>query len=106
MHTTPTPLRAALTRGIAIGLLITILAVLLSGLYLWNALLPEKGPEPSPFVVPSNKEPETPRADADIQILHTVSNSDEIASIEADLESTNLDSLDKELDLIENDLDQ
>ncbi len=91
-------------KGIIIGLAITGSAVLLGMLYLWGGTRTQSVPEP--FNPPENNEPETPRADADIQILRTVSSSDEIVSIEADLESTNLDALDRELELIEQDLAQ
>ena len=91
-------------RGLIIGFLTGTLILLLIGLYFWGSRL-STAPE-SVFIAPENHEPETPRADADIQILKTVSSSDEISSIKADLDSTNLDSLDKELDLIDNDLKQ
>lgn len=40
-----------------------------------------------------NKEPESPTAYAQVDSLNTISTSDELGAIEADLESTNLDSL-------------
>ncbi len=90
-------------RGIIIGVLILALALIFCALYLWGSML---SPAPTPvFTPPTNTEPETPRADADIQILKTVSGSDEISSIATDIESTNLDSLDTELELIERDLE-
>ena len=100
------PQDASLARGITIGLLVIVLVILLCALYLWGALLTRQVEEPVNFMIPSNNEPETPRADADIQILKTVSGSDDLAAIEADLGSTNIDELDKELPLIENDLAQ
>ncbi len=95
---------ASLTRGIIIGVLVLVLALILCGFYLWGSQIARE--TPIPFTPPTNNEPETPRADADIQILKTVSDSDEISAIEADLGSTNLDELDKELPLIERDLGQ
>lgn len=95
---------ASLTRGIIIGVLVLVLALILCGFYLWGSQIAREAP--IPFTPPPNNEPETPRADADIQILKTVSDSDEISAIEADLGSTNLDELDKELPLIERDLGQ
>ncbi len=89
------------TRGLLIGILGGILLLILGGLFLWGSILFKK--PPVSFTPPPNNEPETPRADADIQILRTVSGSDEISSIRADLDSTNMDSLDKELELIEAD---
>jgi biopolymer transport protein ExbD len=95
------PDKPPFVRGIVIGLLIIVLFILLAALYIWGSMLNQ--PQEI-FVPPTNNEPETPRADADIQILGTVSSSDELTAIEADLESTNLDELQKELPLIENDL--
>lgn len=89
-------------KGIVIGLSIIGIALTIGLFYLWGGMTAHK--EVSTFTPPRNAEPETPRADADIQILRTVSGSDEISSIEADLLSTNLDALDRELELIENDL--
>lgn len=103
-HTSQVLAHTSRVRAAIIGTLVIVLVLLLCALYLWGALLSSPTPEPVPFQAPPNHEPETPRADADIQILKTVSSSDEIAAIEADLNSTNLDSLDQELDLIDRDL--
>jgi len=89
--------------GVVIGVLIVILVLILGGLYLWGAVLSEEQQsieaEQSEQTIPNN-EPETPRAEADIQALKTVSSSDELSAIKADLESTKLD-LDEELTDIE-----
>ena len=98
------PAAASLTRGVIIGLLVIVLTLLVSALYLWGSMLSKNIDIPTTFTPPSNNEPETPRADADVNILRTMSSSDEVTSIEADLESTNLETLDQELSLIENDL--
>lgn len=95
-----------LTRGVIIGVLVIAVVLLLGGLYIWGSLLSKQASEQATFLPPVNTEPETPRADADIQILKTVSNSDEMPAIEADLSSTNIDELDKETPLVENDLKQ
>lgn len=52
----------------------------------------------------TNREPESPTAYAEVQSLNTLSPSDELSAIEADLKSTNLDTLDKEMVIIENEL--
>jgi hypothetical protein len=52
----------------------------------------------------TNKEPETPTATAETTSFGAMSTSDEITAIEADLESTNLDSLDAELNQIDAEL--
>ena len=95
---------ASRTRAVIIGVLALALVLIFIALYLWGTLLTTAPAADDMFVAPPNHEPETPRADADIQILKTVSSSDEISSIDADLGSTNLESLDKELDLIDRDL--
>ena len=94
---------SSLTRGVIIGALVVVVLILLCALYLWGSML---GDEPEAFTPPQNNEPETPRADADIQILRTWSGSDDLSAIDADLNSTDLDSLDKEMPLIERDLEQ
>lgn len=52
----------------------------------------------------TNREPESPTAYAEVQTLNTLSPSDELSAIEADLKSTNLDILNKEMVIIENEL--
>jgi hypothetical protein len=84
--------------GPILGIMLLMLALILGGLYLWGAQLAKTDRimdkvdelERVPF---QNNEPETPRAAADAQILETVSPSDELTAIEADLESTSLSSL-------------
>ena len=53
-----------------------------------------------------NKEPESPTAYAQVQSLNTMSTSDELGAIEADLESTSFDSLLLETTAIEAELSQ
>ncbi len=52
----------------------------------------------------TNREPESPTAYAQVGSLNTLSTSDELGAIEADLESTNLDSLLLEINAIEAEL--
>jgi flagellar basal body-associated protein FliL len=93
-----------------IGVLVVVLMLILGGLYLWGTTLSSE-PEIIPLPVASrpspevNNEPESTNAEADVQILNTVSTSDEITAIEADLESTNLEALDAELSAIDIELD-
>ena len=98
------PHEASIARGVIIGLLVIVLVILACALYIWGSLLAKQAGEQVLFTPPTNNEPETPRADADIQILKTVRDSNDLSAIEADLGSTNLDGLDKELPLIEHDL--
>ena len=71
---------------------------------MWGSTLTTEDIAPEETVTRINKEPETPRNDADIQALKTVSSSDELYAIEADLESTNLDTLEAEVEIIESEL--
>lgn len=84
--------------GPILGGLLVLLVLIFGGLYLWGGELARNNEQAVALPKTPNNEPETPRATADAKILDTVSSSDELASIEADLESTNLDSLDNELD--------
>lgn len=79
--------------------LVVVLILMVVGLFLWNHVITQDGQEKernSPRTI-ENNEPEALRADTDTQILNTVSTSDTIDAIEADLKSTNLDNLDQEL---------
>lgn len=94
--------------GPIIAVLIVILVLVLGGLYMWQSTMLEE-----PIVLPpverptaeENNEPESNNAEADVQVLETVSTSNSIEAIEADIESTNLDTLDAELTAIESELD-
>ena len=88
-----------------IGVIIIMLTLTLGGLLLWGWQLNKQANIPVVENVIVNNEPETPRADADTQILETLSPSDELNAIEADLESTNLDSLDTDLTSIDTEID-
>lgn len=92
--------------GPVLAVMLVILALILGGLYLWGSTLvqPEVNQAEATRTIPNN-EPETPRAIADTKILETVSSSDELSAIEADLMSTNLDSLDTDLSEAERELD-
>ncbi len=83
--------------------LIIILVLIFIGMYLWGASLATvPTPEPLPEII--NNEPETPRAIADQEIFETLSPSDELEAIEADLGSTNFDSLDTDITTIDAEL--
>lgn len=85
--------------GPILGVIAIMLVLILAGLYIWGGMLTEQTVVvPEPIV---NNEPETPRAEADIQILKTLSPSDELSAIEADLFSTDSNSLDTDLNTID-----
>ena len=87
--------------GPILGVLLIILVVILGGLYLWGAALTEEETSTEVGRAIPNNEPETKRAEVDTQILQTVSSSDSLEAIKADVESTPLDSLDAELNEID-----
>ncbi len=96
------------TLPIILGVIIVMLVLILGGLYLWGSTL---GPAPMNTddgstrpTAEENNEPESNTADAQVQALETVSTSNEIDAIEADLEATNLDAIDMELGTIDAEL--
>jgi len=97
--------------GIILGVLIVLLVLILGGLYLWGSTMStDTTPQqPTPAAVrptpEENNEPESTTADAQVQALETVSTSNEIGALEADIESTNLDELDAELEAIDAELE-
>lgn len=90
--------------GPILAILVIMLVLVASGLYLWGGALSQDIPQVEERRV-INREPETPRATADVQITETLSPSDSIEAIEADISSTNFDSLDAELSTIDTELD-
>ena len=93
--------------GIILGVLIVVLMLILGGLYLWSTTLQQEVP---PIMNPSNQlptaqennEPESNNAEADVQTLETLSTSDEIDAMNADIESTNTQTLDADLIILDN----
>lgn len=83
--------------GLILGLLLLATVVGMGGLYLWGSLLTPEDLVPRPLPTRINDEPETVRAEADVQATETLSPSSEIPAIEADVESTLFDTY--ELDL-------
>lgn len=92
--------------ALILGLLIVALVLILGGLYLWYANAFQTTPVETPerVVAEMPNEPETANAEAAVQQLRTVSPADDLDSIEADLESTNFDELNAELNAIEAEL--
>ena len=92
--------------GIILSILIAVLVLLLIGLYVWGNALRDATEAPTipDFTRPTaaeNNEPESTRAEAETDNLGTLSNSDSIEAIEADLNSTDVDDLDSGLNTIE-----
>ncbi len=86
--------------GPILGVIVIVLVLIFVGLNLWGGLLSKEIETviPEPIV---NNEPETPRAVADTQILGTLSPSDDLSAIEADVSSTNFDSLETDITAID-----
>lgn len=89
--------------GPILGVMLILLVIILGGLYLWGSTLNQEVNENVARNIPNN-EPETPRANADAQILSAVSSSDSLEAIETDIESTDLSSLTSELDEMEREI--
>lgn len=89
--------------------LTAVLVLIFGGLAYWYYLVTNITiVEPTPIDRPAldtNFEPETPTATARTEAMDVVSTSDELSAIEADIESTNLDDLDMEMNAIEAELD-
>lgn len=114
LHNTPpaSSLHKAEPENIANGpiliLLVVLLVAILAGMYRWFVVLDKDVPVISTGLRPTaaeNNEPESTTAEARVEAYGVVSTSDEIPAIEADIEGTNLDSLEGELDAIEAELD-
>lgn len=99
----------SITNGPILILLVALLLAVLGGMFYWFTMLDKGGITISPTslrpTTEQNNEPESTTAEARTEAYGVVSTSDEIPAIEADVEGTNLDSLDSELDAIEAELD-
>lgn len=100
------------TESVANGPILILLAVLLlailGGMYRWFVLLDNDIPTIPASLRPTpemNNEPESTTAEARTEAMGVVSTSDEIPALEADIDSTDLDSLESELNAIEAELE-
>ena len=97
-----------IANGPILFLLVVLLLAILAGMYHWFIVLKKDVPDIPSSLRPTaaeNKEPESTTARAQTEAYGVVSTSDEVPAIEADVEGTNLDSIDSELDAIDNELD-
>src|SRR5690349_13416968 len=78
--------------GPVMGIAVLVIAVALAGGYTWYRVTHPDAPSPA-APVRINDEPETARAVADVSILQAMSPSDDIPSIQADLDATVLESI-------------
>lgn len=97
-----------IANGPVILLLVVLLIAILGGMYYWFMMLEtNEVPMEETITRPSaeeNNEPESTTAEAQADAMTVMSSSDEINAIEADLETTDLNSLDTEMQAIENEL--
>lgn len=97
-----------IANGPIILLLVVLLIVILGGMFWWYTELSKQTAAPTNFGRPSaeeNNEPESTTAEAQAETLQSVSTSDELGPIEADLAGTNLNTLDAEIIAIEAELE-
>lgn len=105
---TQRPLEKSRMAPLILVTLVVLLIGVLAGLYYWQQLLTTAPLVPSASLRPTaeqNQEPESTTARAQTDIISTLSTSDELTAIEADLGSTNLNSLDSELRAIDAELE-
>jgi flagellar basal body-associated protein FliL len=105
-----TPKSSGTAFGVVLTILFLALVLILGGLFFWyrsmqplpTVVIPEPPTRPT---AEENREPESTTASAQAEALNVVSNSNELDAIEADILSTNLDSLDSELGAIDTEID-
>ena len=100
----------SIANGPVLILLVVLLLAVLGGMYRWFVVLNKSVPSidiitSSRPTAAENKEPESPTAQAQTEAYKVVSTSDEVPAIEADVEGTNLESLDTELNAIDEEID-
>lgn len=93
--------------GIVLSVLIVLLVMILGGLYMWGAEIqkafktpdvPVETTRPTPA---QNNEPESTNAEAAVESLNAMSTSNEASAIQADLESTLIDTNETDLNAID-----
>ena len=96
-----------LANGPVLILLVVLLVVLLGSMVYWYSTLGDEEVITPTYTRPTaeeNNEPESTTAEAQTRALGTMSTSDDLGAIEADLESTDTASLDSEMTTIENEI--
>ena len=91
---------------ILIGVILLLIGIL-GGLLWWGSTFfsPISVATPEPVATrptaEQNNEPESTNAEADVQVIRTLSPSNELSAIKADLFATDVDSVDKEMSVID-----
>ncbi len=102
-----TPIEKTRFAPMILGTLIVLLLLVLGGLYYWHSIITQAPIVTSVSGRPTeeqNQEPESETARAQEQALEVMSTSDELYAIEADIEGTNLETLESELNAIDAEL--
>lgn len=100
--------KSSVVNGPLLFTLVILLVVIFAGMYYWYLSLESEIVEPAPVERPTreeNNEPESTTAEAQADAQLTTSTSDEIPAIEADVEATDLESIDTELNAIDAELE-
>lgn len=92
--------------GIVLGVLIVILICILGGLYMWSETLKKNElkpivPESTRPTAEENNEPESTNAEAEVETLNTLSPSNELEAIEADLQNTQIPEPEADLNAVD-----
>ena len=93
MNPSPMPGQESKSVGPLIGVIVIIAVIVLGGLYFWGQRLDEQKQSEAAL-----------QNDAATQELETQNTSDEVADIEADLNATNLEGLDTEMNQLETEI--
>ncbi|MEX0931507.1 MAG: hypothetical protein WDZ88_02035 [Candidatus Paceibacterota bacterium] len=93
------------TMGPIIGSVIVIVVIILGGIFFWSERVDKADMETNESASDIDTTAPIPNEDEQTQALETQSNSDEIASIESDINQTDLDELDAEMANIEAELE-
>ncbi len=96
----------SLVNGPILILLFAILAALLGGIYYWYTILMQEPVAATPLrpTAEMNNEPESTTVEARTAASEVVSTSDELDSLQADIESVNFDDLDDGFNALESEL--
>jgi len=103
VETPPEPPKSLLNTTVIVLLFLALIAIFAGLAYWYNIVMS------TPIVDPVDENPpselDSPMTDMQTESLYDVSTSDEIDAIEADIEDTNLDDLDRELAEIDAELE-
>lgn len=89
--------------GPVVGIIIVIIIIILGGLYIWGgSSYRDEIPEINTDILNPEEIDSVMEAEKEISELRDQNNSDEINAIEEDLNNTDLENLDAELDDLEN----